>query len=148
MLTIGRVWNWYGYRTSGHKTGLSRAAWDILEQGIQKTKQRACELASQIHPIVCDVANESEVLKAMRKTEAIGKPHLLANNAGPVAIGKDSRFIAPTTAAFGMIHYVTTAFPETKPVKGSSIVNIASIVGPVFGGGREPLSNVLMPTLT
>lgn len=117
------------------KQGYQVAAWDISEQGVLKTQELADNLKSSIHPIICDVANEEAVNEAMKKTVAIGKPHMLVNNAGPVAIGKQAGFMDMTTAAFGMIHYVTTAFLETKPVKGSSIVNIASVVVPIFGGG-------------
>jgi 3-oxoacyl-[acyl-carrier protein] reductase len=115
--------------------GYQVAAWDISEAGILKTKELAGDLAAQIHPIVCDIANEVAVKGAMEKTVAIGKPHMLVNNAGPVAIGTNAGFMDMMNAAMGMIHYVTTAFLESKPETGSSIVNISSIVGPLFGGG-------------
>ncbi|KAL3455920.1 hypothetical protein BJX64DRAFT_294589 [Aspergillus heterothallicus] len=115
--------------------GYQVAAWDVSETGIQKTQELAGARASQIHSIICDIADEAAVKSAMGKTLQIGKPHMLVNNAGPVAIGKNAGFMEMMNAAMGMIHFVTTAFLETKPEKGSSIVNISSIVGPVFGGG-------------
>ncbi|KAJ5815179.1 Short-chain dehydrogenase [Penicillium riverlandense] len=115
--------------------GYQVAAWDIVEGGVQKTKELAGDLSSQIYPIICDVADETAVKAAMEKTVAIGKPHMLVNNAGPVAIGKTAGFMDMTSAAFGMVHFITTAFLDTNPVEGSSIVNISSVVGPIFGGG-------------
>lgn len=118
------------------RQGYQVACWDISEQGILKTKEEAGELGAQIHPIVCDIANEDEVRKAMEKTTSIGKPHMLVNNAGPVAVGQSNPFMEKMNQAMAMIHYITTAFLETKPAEGASIVNISSVVGAVFGGGN------------
>lgn len=128
--------------------GYQVAAWDISEQGILKTKELAGDLASSIHPIICDVANAKAVAQAMVQTVAIGKPHMLVNNAGPVAIGRTTEFMDMVNAAFSMIHHVTTAFLETKPEKGASIVNIASVVGPLFGGGESWTGKVIHASLT
>lgn len=91
---------------------------------------------ASIYPIICDLANEDDVKRAMKQTSDIGKPHCLVNNAGPVAIGKTSGFLEMCDAAMKMIHYPTTAFLETQPARGASIVNIASVVGPIFAGSR------------
>jgi NAD(P)-dependent dehydrogenase (short-subunit alcohol dehydrogenase family) len=99
------------------------------------TKELAGELGSKIHPILCDIANEDAVKEAMKKTVAIGKPHMLVNNAGPVAIGSSAGFLDMMTAAMKMIHFVTEDFLATKPAKDAAIVNISSVVGPIFGGG-------------
>ncbi|KAH8897316.1 NAD(P)-binding protein [Thozetella sp. PMI_491] len=115
--------------------GYQVAGWDISEQGVLKTKELAGELASQIHPIVCDIADENAVKEAMAATEKIGKPHMLVNNAGPVAIGKPRSFLEMMDAAMRMISLPTVAFLETQPAQGASIVNISSVVGAVFGGG-------------
>lgn len=121
------------------KQGYEVAGWDISEAGVLKTKELAASSGSRIHPIVCDVAKEDQVKEAMAKTLRIGKPHMLVNNAGPVAIGTSAGFPEMMAAANGMIHYVTSAFLDTKPVEGSAIVNISSVVGPVFGGGKSCL---------
>jgi NAD(P)-dependent dehydrogenase (short-subunit alcohol dehydrogenase family) len=71
----------------------------------------------------------------MKKTVLIGKPHMLVNNAGPVAIGSSAGFLDMMTAAMKMIHFVTEDFLATKPAAGAGIVNISSVVGPIFGGG-------------
>ncbi|KAJ5889842.1 hypothetical protein N7504_010652 [Penicillium tannophilum] len=115
--------------------GYHVACWDISEQGVLKTKEQAGELAGQIHPIICDIANESAVKKAMEETVAIGKPQMLVNNAGPVAVGQNSAFMEKMMEAMAMIDHITKAFIETKPAAGASIVNISSVVGAVFGGG-------------
>jgi 3-oxoacyl-[acyl-carrier protein] reductase len=78
----------------------------------------------------------------MEQTLNIGKPHMLVNNAGPVAIGKEADFMEMMNAAMGMNHFITSAFLEIKPVEGSSIVNISSIVGPIFGGGKYSLASI------
>jgi NAD(P)-dependent dehydrogenase (short-subunit alcohol dehydrogenase family) len=116
--------------------GYRVAAWDIMEPALQKLKELAGDASSQIHTVICDVADESQVKAAMAKTVAIGKPHMLVNNAGPVAIGSEAGFMEMTLAAMGMIHFLTTAFLETHPTEGSSVVNISSVVGPLFGGGE------------
>src|ERR1700761_4179982 len=95
--------------------GYQVAAWDISEVGIQKIKEVAGDLAAQIHLIVCDIANETPVKEAMEQTVAIGKPHMLVNNAGPVAIGINAGFMEMMNTAMEMIHYVTTDFLESKP---------------------------------
>lgn len=117
------------------RQGYQVACWDISEQGVLKTKELAGELGAQIHPIVCDIADERAVQEAMGKTSKIGKPHMLVNNAGPVAVGQTSLFMDKMLAAMAMIHYPTAAFLETQPADGASIVNISSVVGAVFGGG-------------
>lgn len=116
--------------------GYQVACWDISEQGMLKTKEQAGDLAGQIHAIVCDIANEPAVKKAMEETVAIGKPHMLVNNAGPVAVGQNNSFMGKMLDAMAMIDYVTRAFLETNPADGASIVNISSVVGAVFGGGK------------
>ncbi|KAL5338518.1 hypothetical protein BJX70DRAFT_398657 [Aspergillus crustosus] len=111
------------------KQGYQVATWDISEAGISRTLEAAGALASQIHPLICDIRDELAVKEAMQQTIRVGKPHMQVNNAGPVAIGRTAGFME-------MIHYVTSAFLETKPEAGSSIVNMSSIVGPIFGGGE------------
>lgn len=116
-----------GYRVS---------AWDIVPQGLEKLKEHAGHKASMIYPTLCDIASKEAVEAGMAEVVAqLGKPHMLVNNAGPVAIGTHSGFMDMMTAAMGMIHYITDAFLATKPDEGSSIVNISSVVGPLFGGG-------------
>lgn len=124
------------------RQGYEVACWDISEHGMQKTKEQAGDLSNQIHSIICDIANEEAVKKAMAQTTAIGKPHMLVNNAGPVAVGQAHKFMDKMTEAMAMIDYVTTAFLETKPAAGASIVNISSVVGAVFGGGKSFLELV------
>lgn len=116
--------------------GYQVACWDISEEGTKRTKENAGSLVSRIHPITCDIADEKAVQTAIADTLKIGKPHMLVNNAGPVAIGKTRSFIEMTDAAMKMIHYPTAAFLETQPAKGAGIVNISSVVGAVFGGGE------------
>lgn len=130
------------------KQGYQVAAWDISEAGIERTKQQAGLFGSAIHPITCDVSQQNAVREAMAKTVQIGKPHMLVNNAGPVAIGQNASFMEMTTAANGMIFYVTTAFLETSPTEGAAIVNISSIVGANFGGGefKFPITSELLHT--
>ncbi|KAI5480258.1 hypothetical protein MNV49_001217 [Pseudohyphozyma bogoriensis] len=117
------------------KQGYKVAAWDISSEGLKKTIEMAGEFASSIHPFTCDIADEAAVNTAMAETAKVGTPMMLVNNAGPVAIGGKGGFMDMTAAAFAMVHYPTTAFLETKPPKGASIVNISSVVGPIFGGG-------------
>ncbi|OCL04570.1 NAD(P)-binding protein [Glonium stellatum] len=71
-------------------------------------------MASRIHPVISDVAKEQAVLEGMKKTVAIGKPHILVNNAGPVAIGAKAGFIDMVEATFSMIHFVTTALRQNQ----------------------------------
>lgn len=116
--------------------GYKVAAWDISEKGVLKTKELAGENADSVVPIVCDIANEKAVREAMKKTQELGPVRMLVNNAGPVAIGTNAGFMEMTQAAFGMIHYVTEAFLEAVDDGEGSIVNISSVVGPIFGGGK------------
>lgn len=117
-----------GYRVS---------AWDVVPQGLDKLKELAGDKATSIYPTLCDIANKEAVEASMKDVVAkLGTPHMLVNNAGPVAIGTQAGFMDMMTAAMGMIHYITEAFLATKPGPGSSIVNISSVVGPLFGGGE------------
>lgn len=127
------------------KQGYQVAGWDISEQGILKTKELAGDLASQIHPIVCDIADEKAIQNAMTETLRIGKPHMLVNNAGPVALGKTSGFLEMMDQAMKMFQYPTVAFLGTEPAQGASIVNISSVVGAVFGGGASSPSPTKEP---
>ncbi|KAM0753424.1 NAD(P)-binding protein [Meredithblackwellia eburnea MCA 4105] len=115
--------------------GYEVAAWDISAEGLKKTIELAGEYSSNVHPVTCDIASEEAVKAAMVETVKIGQPMMLVNNAGPVAIGGKGGFMDMTTAAMAMIHYPTTAFLETNPPEGAGIVNISSVVGPIFGGG-------------
>lgn len=125
------------------------ACWDISKTGILKTKDEAGELAtSHIHPIICDIAEEDAVKKAMAETVAIAKPHVLVNNAGPVAVGEVSPFMDMMLKAMAMIHHVTTAFLATEPAEGAATVNISSVAGAVFGGGKLSFNAGYPCTLT
>jgi 3-oxoacyl-[acyl-carrier protein] reductase len=75
------------------------------------------------------------IKEAMRETLKLGRPHLLVNNAGPTAIGTNLGFSDAVTAAVGSVQLVTSAFLAAEPLEGASIVNIASVVGPIVAGG-------------
>jgi len=117
------------------RMGLKVAAWDFKLEGVQRTIELAGEDGGSIHPINCDVTSKDAIAGAMQKTCELGPPMLLVNNAGPTAIGTDLVFSDAVTAAVGSVEMVTEAFLATDPPEGSSIVNIASVVGPIVSGG-------------
>lgn len=117
------------------RMGLSVAAWDFKPEGVQKTIEMAGEHGRLITPIRADVTSDTAIRQAMLETIKLGPPLMLVNNAGPTAIGTNLIFSEAVTAAIGSVQMVTTAFLETKPPAGSSIVNIASVVGPIVAGG-------------
>jgi len=115
--------------------GLTVAAWDFKLEGVQRTIELAGDSGGSIHPIHCDVTSKDAIASAMEKTCELGQPMLLVNNAGPTAIGTALVFSDAVTAAVGSVQMVTEAFLATDPPEGSSIVNIASVVGPIVSGG-------------
>jgi NAD(P)-dependent dehydrogenase (short-subunit alcohol dehydrogenase family) len=120
------------------RLGLRVAAWDFKPGGTQRTIALAGEQHGlSISPIQADVTSKEAIQNAMAETEKIGRPTLLVNNAGPTAIGTQLAFSDAVTAAVGSVQMVTEAFLATDPPDGSSIVNIASVVGPIVAGGSS-----------
>jgi NAD(P)-dependent dehydrogenase (short-subunit alcohol dehydrogenase family) len=117
------------------RMGLRVAAWDFRLDGAQRTAELAGEHGSSITPVEADVTNQAAIDKAMATTARLGQPTLLVNNAGPTAIGTELVFTDALTAAVGSVQMVTEAFIATQPPQGASIVNIASVVGPIVAGG-------------
>ena len=117
------------------RLGLRVAAWDFKPEGVQKTIEMAGEHGPSITPIRADVTSEQAIQQAMRDTLSLGRPTLLVNNAGPTAIGTNLVFSDAVTAAVGSVQMVTSAFLASEPPEGASIVNIASVVGPIVAGG-------------
>jgi NAD(P)-dependent dehydrogenase (short-subunit alcohol dehydrogenase family) len=117
------------------RMGLRVAAWDFRLDGAQRTAELAGEHGSSITPVEADVTNKAAIDKAMATTARLGQPTLLVNNAGPTAIGTELVFTDALTAAVGSVQMVTEAFIATQPPQGASIVNIASVVGPIVAGG-------------
>ena len=115
--------------------GLKVAAWDIVPEGVERTVRAAGEFGSSITPVMADVAGQADVDRGMAETLRIGKPKLLVNNAGPVAIGKTVVFKDAVTAALCSVQMMTEAFLATEPGEGAAIVNISSVVGPIVAGG-------------
>ena len=52
-----------------------------------------------------------------------------------VAIGRDPQFGDTVKDAVGSVQLMTEAFMSSAPAEGAAVVNIASVVGPIFGGG-------------
>lgn len=121
--------------------GLKVAAWDINAEGAHRTVERAGEHGDSIVPIVADVADPAAVQRAMDETVSrLGVPTLLANNAGPTALGNTFDFDGAVHAALGSIQKVTEAFLATGPASGGSVVNIAAVSGNIAGGtGNDPV---------
>jgi 3-oxoacyl-[acyl-carrier protein] reductase len=118
--------------------GYKVAAWDINAEGNQRTIARAGQYAKSILPVVVDVADKAAVERAMAETVAgLGKPKLLVNNAGPVALGRKWEFLEALDAAVGSIQKVTEAFLATEPEEGASVVNISAVSGAITGGGFD-----------
>jgi NAD(P)-dependent dehydrogenase (short-subunit alcohol dehydrogenase family) len=117
------------------RLGLRVAAWDLRIEAAQRTVELAGEHGSSITPIVADVTSQVAIGQAMAATAALGQPTLLVNNAGPTAIGTELVFSDALTAAVGSVQMVTESFLATHPAEGASIVNIASVVGPIVAGG-------------
>jgi NAD(P)-dependent dehydrogenase (short-subunit alcohol dehydrogenase family) len=115
--------------------GLRVAAWDINPDGVQRTIRAAGEHGSSITPVIADVSKQEAVTQGMAETLRIGKPKLLVNNAGPVAIGTNIVFEAALTAAVCSVQMMVEAFLATEPGEGAAIVNISSVVGPIVAGG-------------
>jgi NAD(P)-dependent dehydrogenase (short-subunit alcohol dehydrogenase family) len=111
------------------------AAWDFRVAAVQDTIKLAGDSGSQITPIEADVTSKEAIARAMQATTRLGAPSMLVNNAGPTAIGTELVFSDAVTAAVGSVQMVTEAFLATQPPEGSSIVNIASVVGPIVAGG-------------
>lgn len=120
--------------------GLTVAAWDINEEGAQRTIERAGEFGSSIHAFAADVSDTQAVEAAMAATvRELGTPTLLVNNAGPTAIGTSLDFGQAVNAALGSVQRMTEAFLAATPGAGASIVNISAVAGPIAGGtGSDP----------
>jgi len=117
------------------RMGLHVAAWDFRVEAAQRTVELAGEHGASITPVAADVTNQAAIDKAMAATTRLGQPTLLVNNAGPTAIGTELVFADALTAAVGSVQMVTEAFLATQPPDGASIVNVASVVGPLVAGG-------------
>ncbi len=117
------------------RMGLHVAAWDFRLDAAHGTVALAGEHGASITPIEADVTSRAAIAKAMADTARLGPPMLLVNNAGPTAIGTELVFADAITAAVGSVQMVTEAFLATQPPAGASIVNIASVVGPIVAGG-------------
>ena len=117
------------------RMGLRVAAWDFRVAGAQRTIELAGEHGASITAVEADVTHPDAIDRAMAATTRLGQPTLLVNNAGPTAIGTELRFADALTAAVGSVQMVTESFIATHPPEGASIVNIASVVGPIVAGG-------------
>ncbi|CAB3807054.1 SDR family NAD(P)-dependent oxidoreductase [Paraburkholderia fynbosensis] len=117
------------------RRGYRVAAWDLNPDGIQKTIEAAGGFGASITAVSGDVTNSSAIDAAMKKSAELGPLVGLVNNAGPVAIGRDPQFADTVKDAIGSVEMVTAAFMQSNPAEGAAVVNIASVVGPIFGGG-------------
>lgn len=120
------------------QSGLKVAAWDIVEDGIQETINRAGEFGKNIFPVGADLSSEKSIKLAMEKTLTFCKPLYLANVAGPKMLNTKWEFDEVISIALGMIRKVSVAFQETNPGEGSAIVNVAALAGVWEAGGGDP----------
>lgn len=117
------------------KLGMKVAAWDLSNESLQRTIDRAGDLASSITPFTADVGDADAVTATMKATvEQVGTPTVLVNNAGPAIATTKLDFDGNLVAAVGSIQKMTMAFLETGPGPNASVVNIAAIAGNLAGG--------------
>lgn len=122
--------------------GMKVAAWDLSDESLTRTLDRAGEYASSITSFTADVGDAHAVSETMRATvDRVGTPTVLVNNAGPAIATTKLDFDDNITAAVGSIQKMTTAFLETQPGSTASVVNISAISGAVVGGSapEEPM---------
>lgn len=117
------------------RKGYRVAAWDINADGLERTRMAAGAAGGEIVAIVGDVTRVEAIAEAMARTAAMGPLVGLVNNAGPVAIGRDPAFAATVSDAIGSVQMMTEAFLAQRPAANAAVVNIASVVGPILGGG-------------
>ena len=117
------------------RQGYKVAGWDISLEGLERTIAAAGECGSAIVSILGDVSKPGAIQEAMAKTAQLGPLVGLVNNAGPVAIGREPQFGDTVKDAIASVQMMTEAFLACQPADGASVVNIASVVGPIVGGG-------------
>jgi NAD(P)-dependent dehydrogenase (short-subunit alcohol dehydrogenase family) len=125
--------------------GMKVAAWDLSEDALNRTLERAGEYASSITPFTADVGDADAVSATMRATaDQLGVPTVLVNNAGPAIATTKLDFDGNVVAAVGSVQKVTMAFLDTDPGPDASVVNIAAVSGTVAGGSAadEPMWGV------
>jgi NAD(P)-dependent dehydrogenase (short-subunit alcohol dehydrogenase family) len=115
--------------------GLVVAAWDVSAEGLALTAAAAGEAGHAVRPVIADVTNAAAIAAGMAASAALGPLVGLVNNAGPVAIGRDPHFGDTVKDAIASVQMVTDAFMAAGTAPGASVVNIASVVGPVVAGG-------------
>lgn len=117
------------------RQGYVVAAWDVNPDGLACTAAAAGASGSAIRPLVADVTDAAAIAAAMEQSAALGPLVGLVNNAGPVAIGRDPQFGDTVKDAIASVQMMTDSFLAAGPAPAASVVNIASVVGPVVAGG-------------
>lgn len=117
------------------RQGYRVAAWDINPEGVERTVKAAGEFGKSITLISGNVSDANAIQAAMDKSAALGPLVGLVNNAGPVAIGREPQFGDTVKDAIASVQMMTDAFLARKPAEDAAVVNVASVVGPILGGG-------------
>ena len=117
------------------RQGYRVAGWDINMDGLQSTIAAAGEAGSRIVPVLGNVTEAKAIAGGMAESAKAGPLVGLVNNAGPVAIGRDPDFGDTVKDAISSVQMMTDAFLAAGPAKQAAVVNIASVVGPIVGGG-------------
>lgn len=128
--------------------GVSVMLADIDEEKLSETVESLRSKGLDAHGVVCDVADLASVQSAARQTtEAIGKVHILVNNAG-VAVGggtgsipiEDWKWVVDINL-MGVVHGIETFVPLIRTHgEGGHIVNTASVAGHIALPGTAPYS--------
>jgi NAD(P)-dependent dehydrogenase (short-subunit alcohol dehydrogenase family) len=119
------------------RSGVTVAAWDVEEQGLDTLVAEAEAAGGAAVPIVVDVFVPAAVDQAWGQTARIGEPvRYVVNNAGPPSTAPLS-VADGIHAAIGSYAAVTEGFVSRHQADASSVCFVASVAG-CFVGGQTP----------
>jgi NAD(P)-dependent dehydrogenase (short-subunit alcohol dehydrogenase family) len=115
--------------------GLAVAGWDVDDEGLATLDAELVAAGARALTVRADVGDESGVETALERTTAeLGAVACLVNNAGPSSYG-GLAFDEALAVAVGSVRRVTEAWLAQPGSQGGSVVNVASVAGPITGGG-------------
>jgi NAD(P)-dependent dehydrogenase (short-subunit alcohol dehydrogenase family) len=119
------------------RSGVTVAAWDVEEQGLDTLVADAEAAGGAAVPIVADAFVPAAVDRAWEQSTRIGEPvRYLVNNAGPPSTAPLS-VADGIHAAIGSYAAVTEGFVSRHQADASSVCFVASVAG-CFVGGQTP----------
>lgn len=119
--------------------GLWVVAWDINASALGDTAALIEAAGGRVRPVVADITEEDDVVRAVEESALWGVPRYLVNNAGP-AHTADMSFDEALAASIGATRRVTTSWLGMGAVECRAVVSVASITAVVGGRGWYPVA--------